>query len=150
MKLAPTANPVPEQLRRDEARKLQVLVEKAIETRLHVKAAHWNVQGENFGPLHKLFDKVAADLDGYTDAMAERAAQFGLAIQGGTEVGTSSKLVDCEDACEDVANRLADLSERVYAAMGGTDLVTQDVLIEVARGLDAWIWKVERHIGGGE
>lgn len=41
------------------------------------KHAHWNVKGAQFYPLHELFDKPAAELEGYVDMIAERATALG-------------------------------------------------------------------------
>jgi hypothetical protein len=45
----------------------------ALDLGLQAKQAHWNVKGPNFIGLHELFDKVAEELEGFTDDIAERA-----------------------------------------------------------------------------
>ena len=42
-----------------------------------VKQAHWNVKGAQFFQLHELFDKLAEELQGYVDQIAERATALG-------------------------------------------------------------------------
>ena len=37
-----------------------------------VKQAHWNVKGPHFIALHELFDKLAEELEGPVDDIAER------------------------------------------------------------------------------
>src|SRR5678815_1465833 len=44
---------------------------------LQAKQAHWNVKGPHFIGLHELFDKVAEELEEYTDEIAERAVEMG-------------------------------------------------------------------------
>ena len=48
-----------------------------IDLRTQAKVAHRNMKGLQFVPLHDLFDRVAEDLDGYADLIAERAVQLG-------------------------------------------------------------------------
>lgn len=40
------------------------------------------MKGPQFGPLHELFDKVAEELDGFADEVAERAVQLGGVARG--------------------------------------------------------------------
>jgi starvation-inducible DNA-binding protein len=47
-----------------------------------VKAAHWNVKGDTFMPLHQMFDKLAEDVEDYNDDIAERAVILGGDAQG--------------------------------------------------------------------
>jgi starvation-inducible DNA-binding protein len=51
----------------------------ADETVLYVKTLnfHWNVTGENFGELHKFFQKQYEALSGHMDAVAERIRALG-------------------------------------------------------------------------
>src|SRR5712675_296698 len=51
---------------------------------LQAKQAHWNVKGPHFIGLHELFDKVAEEVEGFTDDIAERAVEL-----GGTALGTA-------------------------------------------------------------
>src|SRR3954463_4394869 len=46
------------------------------------KQAHWNVKGAQFYPLHELFDRLAGELEGYVDLIAERATALGGLAQG--------------------------------------------------------------------
>src|ERR1700760_233395 len=54
----------------------------AIDLKLQVKQAHWNVKGPHFIALHELFDKVAEEIDEYTDMIAERIMQLGGVAEG--------------------------------------------------------------------
>src|SRR6266513_4734567 len=49
---------------------------------LQAKQAHWNVKGPNFIGLHELFDKVAEEVEEFTDDIAERAVELGGIAQG--------------------------------------------------------------------
>ena len=54
----------------------------AIDLRLQLKVAHWNVKGPQFIALHKLFDEIAEDTDEYVDLIAERLVQLGGVADG--------------------------------------------------------------------
>ena len=45
----------------------------AVDLRLSIKEAHWNVKGPTFIALHELFDQIQARVDTFTDDIAERA-----------------------------------------------------------------------------
>lgn len=47
----------------------------AVDLGLQAKQAHWNVKGPHFIGLHELFDKVAEELEEFTDGIAERAVE---------------------------------------------------------------------------
>lgn len=158
MKLVATQNPVPEDKRRKAADLLQRRTLLFLTAQLQVHQAHWNVMGEGFLPLHEMFGDVYDALDGYVDTMAERAAQLGLPVEGRAaavagitrdQIGTA-KILDCQEAIGAVADILANLSKQTYAAMEGVDLVTQNIFIDIAQGLDTWLWKVERHKEAGD
>src|SRR2546428_8465152 len=53
---------------------------------LQAKQAHWNVKGQHFIGLHELFDKVAEELEEFTDDIAERAVELGGIAQGTIQV----------------------------------------------------------------
>ena len=44
-----------------------------IDLGLQAKQAHWNVKGPHFIGLHELFDKVAVELEEFTDGIAAAA-----------------------------------------------------------------------------
>ena len=54
----------------------------AIDLRLQLKVAHWNVKGPHFIALHELFDEIVEDVDDYVDLIAERAVQLGGVADG--------------------------------------------------------------------
>src|SRR5258708_17226771 len=53
---------------------------------LQAKQAHWNVKGPHFIGLHELFDKVAEELEEFTDVIAERAVELGGIALGTIQV----------------------------------------------------------------
>src|ERR1051325_5477918 len=57
---------------------------------LQAKQAHWNVKGPHFIGLHELFDKVAEELEEFTDEIAERAIELGGVALGTIQVITKA------------------------------------------------------------
>ena len=122
------------------------------------KQAHWNVKGPQFHQLHELFDKLAAQVNGYVDLIAERVTAL-----GGTALGTvrlaaeGSRLSEYPldpggsmQHVEALAERFAALAattrSAIEAAEQEDDAATADLLTEVSRGLDKSLWFLEAHL----
>src|SRR5262249_54152538 len=124
---------------------------------LQAKQAHWNVKGPSFIALHELFDKVADEVEDFTDLIAERAVQLGGVALGTLQtVSKSSRLaaypLDLASGQEHVAalsNALAKFGASVRAAIDiadkNEDIDTSDLFTEVSRGVDKLLWFVEAH-----
>ena len=122
------------------------------------KQAHWNVKGAQFFQLHELFDKLAAELIGYVDLIAERATALGgLALGTVRMSAANSQLAECEldvtdslPMVESVAERFAahaaSTRQAIETAEGDADADTADLLTEVSRGLDKALWFLEAHL----
>lgn len=125
--------------------------------RSQTKQAHWNVKGAQFIALHKLFDDLAAPLEGYVDDIAERAVELGGYALGTNRMSAAaSRLPEFpqEVASMAVVRALADR----YAALGAStrdaideatkagDADTADLFTEISRGLDKWLWFLEAHL----
>lgn len=155
-----TKNDLPADNRAQIASLLNQRLADAIDLHAMCKQAHWNVKGPSFFQLHKLFDKVAADVDEYVDLIAERVVQL-----GGTAEGTAAIVVD-RSTLTDYPLTLVTGDEHVDAlsdALGefartvriGVEEMNEledegsaDILIEVLRGVDKWLWFVEAHRQG--
>src|SRR6266700_5325946 len=83
MKLHETKNDLREKTRRAMVELLNQHLADVLDLGLQAKQAHWNVKGPDFIGLHELFDKVAEQLEEFTDDIAERAVEL-----GGTALGT--------------------------------------------------------------
>ena len=122
------------------------------------KQAHWNVKGEQFIALHKLFDEFAEALAGYIDDIAERAVQL-----GGTAMGTNrmsaanTRLEEYPTKPMDSLGHVQALIERYAMVAASTrlaidtaeeldDMDTVDLFSEVSRGMDKWLWFLEAHV----
>ncbi len=122
------------------------------------KQAHWNVKGMSFIALHKLFDQVATEVEGYTDLIAER-----ITTLGGTAIGTVRaaaanstlseyplEITDGADHVDALSSALADFGKKVRQNIDETDELgdkdTSDLFTEISRGIDKSLWFVEAHI----
>jgi starvation-inducible DNA-binding protein len=124
---------------------------------LQAKQAHWNVKGPNFIGLHELFDKVAEELEEFTDEIAERAVELGGVAQGTVQVvAKRSKLtpypLDIASGKKHVAalaDALAHFGASARAAIDAAakagDADTADLFTGVSPGVDKLIWLVEAH-----
>lgn len=123
-----------------------------------VKQAHWNVKGPNFIALHELFDRLAEDLEGPVDDIAERVTALGGVARGTARIAAQeSRLPEfLHDRCEGLkavallADRYAALAASTRAAIDSAgkegDADTADLFTGVSRGLDKALWFLEAHL----
>lgn len=156
-KLNQTKNDLPEQTRRKVIDLLNQSLADALDLHLQAKQAHWNVKGPSFFSLHELFDKVAEELEGFADEIAERAVALGGIARGTVRVAAKSSRIneyplDISAGSKHVqalADALSVFGKSVRAAietatkMGDAD--TADLFTEVSRGVDKLLWFVEAH-----
>jgi starvation-inducible DNA-binding protein len=128
-----------------------------IDLQAQLKQAHWNVKGPHFIGLHELFDKIAEDVEGYVDMIAERVVQLGGIAEGTVRVAAArSRLeeypLDIADGAahvEAVARALSTFGREARMTIEETgaldDADTADIFTEVSRGIDKWLWFVEAH-----
>ncbi len=122
------------------------------------KQAHWNVKGSSFFSLHELFDKLAGDLLGHVDTIAERATTLGGTANGTTRLAAAAsrlaeypEVSDGRASVEALGERYAQLAASTRAAIetadGMGDANTADLLTGVSRDLDKSLWFLEAHLG---
>ena len=176
---APARETVPESRARDGARLYETKNDLAHDTRVEViallnqrlaeaidlqtqcKQAHWNVKGPSFIGLHKLFDDINEDVEGYVDLIAERVVQLGGVAEGTIgAVEQRSKLPDYPIGIATGPEHVAALSDAL-SAFGRAARITiaemdeledadsADMLTDISRGVDKWLWFVEAHQQGG-
>lgn len=156
-KLYPTKNDLPEASRVEVIGLLNQRLAEAIDLQTQCKQAHWNVKGPAFIGLHKLFDDVNEEVESYVDLIAERVVQLGGVAEGTVGVVEQrSKLPDYPLGLSAGSEHVAALSDAL-AAFGRAvriaieemneleDASTADMLTDVARGVDKWLWFVEAH-----
>ena len=121
------------------------------------KQAHWHVRGSNFIGVHELLDTVVAHAQDWADLAAERIVALGLPIDSRlSTVAAKAKetAVPAGFAQSDVVIRavIADIDAvlvDIQTAIDGldeTDLSSQDVAIEIKRGLDKDRWFLFAHL----
>jgi starvation-inducible DNA-binding protein len=124
------------------------------------KQAHWNVKGPQFIALHELFDDIYEATGEYVDLIAERIVQLGGIAEGTVRVAAErSTLTEYPLVLSSGEEHVAALSD-VLAQFGAQarqgietldeldDPDSVDILTEVSRGVDKWLWFVEAHQQG--
>src|SRR3989442_1435237 len=111
-RLYPTKNDLPEASRLEAIGLLNQRLADCIDLQTQCKQAHWNVKGPTFIALHKLFDEINEDVEGYVDLIAERIVQLGGIAEGtvGVVEGRST-LVDYPLTLSTGAQHVAALSD---------------------------------------
>ena len=153
-----TRNDLPDNSRKAMIALLNARLVDAIDLRLAIKQAHWNVKGPNFIALHELFDRVYAATGDYVDELAERAVQLGGTAYGTVRMAAAaSKLKEYPADLTSWAEHVAALSDAL-AAFGKSvraaidladekgDANTADLFTEISRGVDKWLWFVEAYL----
>jgi starvation-inducible DNA-binding protein len=121
------------------------------------KQAHWHVRGANFVGVHELLDTIVAHAGDFADTAAERIVALGLPIDarlsavaekaGATAVPAG--FAQSGDVIRAVISDIDAILADTQAAIDGLDeidLTSQDVAIEIKRGLDKDRWFLVSHI----
>jgi starvation-inducible DNA-binding protein len=156
-RLYPTKNDLPEASRTEAIELLNQRLADCIDLQTQCKQAHWNVKGPSFIALHKLFDEVNEDVEEYVDLIAERVVQLGGIAEGTARiVAQRSALIDYPLTLSTGGEHVAALSDALAefgrSARIGIDEMNDlkdadsaDILTEISRGVDKWLWFVEAH-----
>lgn len=121
------------------------------------KQAHWHVRGTAFQDVHELLDEVIEHARGYTDEAAERIVALGLPLDARTQTvgkkATTPQLSEgFQQADKTIAEMVAILDATIKTVrtavdeLAELDPVSQDVAIEIARGLEKDRWLLFSHI----
>lgn len=154
-----THNRLQELSRAKVSKALNQHLANAIDLQTQCKQAHWNVRGSTFIASHKLFDDVYAAVSDYVDILAERIGQLGE-VAGGS-VGWVARSTELDEHPRDavkpdehmraLASAVASFAQKaregIHEASEAGDEVTADILTEVTRGADKWVWFIESHLG---
>lgn len=157
IRLFATKNDLPKASRGQIVELLNGKLADCIDLQTQCKQAHWNVKGPNFIALHKLFDDINAAVMEYVDLIAERIVQLGGTAEGtARSVARRTSLLDYPLTLVTGAEHVAALSDAL-SQFGRTarvgieemneleDADSADILTEVSRGVDQWLWFVEAH-----
>ena len=152
-----TRNDLPAATRAEVVGLLNQRLADSIDLQTMCKQAHWNVKGPQFIALHKLFDDVNEAVEEYVDLIAERITQLGGVAEGTARaVAERTALTEYPLTLSKGEDHVAALSDAL-AQFGRTarigieemnelqDADTADILTEISRGIDKWLWFVEAH-----
>lgn len=152
-----THNTLSENIRAQSVELLNKHLAGSIDLYGQLKQAHWNVRGPSFIAVHELFDKVATEVDGYSDMIAERAGGLGGVAEGTIQLATERsflvpyplRIADVNEHIFAVAATLAAFGQSAREAIGQAtvfgDADTADMFTEISRGVDHQLWFVESH-----
>ena len=150
-------NTLAENIRAQSVELLNKHLAAAIDLHAQLKQAHWNVRGPGFIGIHELFDKVAVEVENYSDLIAERAGALGGIAQGTVQLAADRSflvpypldIADEQQHIFAVSGTLAAFgqSAREASSLAATfgDADTADLFTEISRGIDRQIWFVESH-----
>ncbi|PWJ25095.1 starvation-inducible DNA-binding protein [Branchiibius hedensis] len=121
------------------------------------KQAHWHVRGGSFIGIHELLDTVVSDAQGFADTAAERVVALGLPLDARlATVAAKSTLPALSDGFQPWETTVAQVVGLIDAALvtvraavtglDDIDLSSQDVAIEIERGLTKDRWLLQAHI----
>ena len=152
-----TRNDLPAATRAEVVGLLNQRLADAIDLQTMCKQAHWNVKGPQFIALHELFDDVNEAVAEYVDLIAERIVQLGGVAEGTARtVAERTALAEYPITLSKGEDHVGALSD-VLAQFGRTarlgieemnelqDADSADILTEISRGIDKWLWFVEAH-----
>lgn len=121
------------------------------------KQAHWHVRGANFIGVHEFLDVLVAHAGDWADTAAERIVALGLPIDArvstvaakapATAVAAGFSASDelVRNVISDIDGVLADLQTAIEG-LDEVDLTSQDVAIEIKRGLEKDRWFLFSHV----
>jgi len=153
-----TRNDLPVALRLRGCELLNQQLADCIDLQTQCKQAHWNVKGVSFLALHKLFDDINEEVEDYVDLLAERVVQLGGVAEGTLRrVAMRSTLGVYPPTATDAAQHLETLADALARFGRGArrcidemaklgDAASADILTEIVRGTDKWLWFVEAHL----
>jgi starvation-inducible DNA-binding protein len=121
------------------------------------KQAHWHVRGGSFVGVHETLDQVVEHAQEYADTAAERVVALGLPVDARLHTvaaqATLPQLADgfqsWQDTAAAVVGQIDAALVTVRAAVNGLDdidLSSQDVAIEIERGLVKDRWFLQAHL----
>lgn len=141
---------------------LNVRLAEAFDMYSQAKFAHWNVKGLNFYQLHLLFDKIAEDVEGQIDEIAERITALGGVANGTVrQAAITSRLPEYKvesisgpdhlkalsAALAKYAKALRDASEEADEA---GDAPTHDFFNQMIIDVEQHLYFLESHLESGE
>lgn len=158
----PTKNSLDQKIRIESVAILQNRLFDALDLISRTKQAHWNVKGENFIGLHRLFDELRTEADEWADLMAERIMQLGGMVAGTVHDTASYTHIPQYPKCasegiyevEFLSSSLAYFGEYIRVSRDELDRMhdvdSVDILTQISRKVDQYLWFVEAHTQAGK
>ncbi|MBX3100197.1 MAG: DNA starvation/stationary phase protection protein [Salinibacterium sp.] len=121
------------------------------------KQAHWHVRGPNFQAVHELLDLVVTNARTFADTAAERVVALGLPLDAriqtvGSKATTPKMSAGFQQADVVIGQVIAAIDATLVTVrtaideLADLDPVSQDVAIEIARGLEKDRWFLFAHV----
>ncbi|MGO2659458.1 Dps family protein [Mycetocola reblochoni] len=121
------------------------------------KQAHWHVRGSSFIGVHELLDDVVAHAQEWADLAAERIVALGLPVDARlSTVAAKTTTPELTAGFSQIGNTIAEVVAQIdailvsvntaVAELDEIDPSSQDVAIEIARGLDKDRWFLSAHV----
>ncbi len=152
-----THNTLSENIRGQSVELLNKHLAAAIDLHAQVKQAHWNVRGPAFIAVHELFDKVSAEVEEFSDMLAERAGALGGTAHGTLQTAAKETflkpyklgIASEKEHIEAIASALALFGDSIRDSIGKSDDIddptTADLFTQISRGVDQQLWFIESH-----
>jgi starvation-inducible DNA-binding protein len=157
MAKSPITSPLTESDKEVTGNALQATLVDLLDLSLIGKQAHWNVVGRHFRSVHLQLDELVSTARNYVDEVAERANAVGVSPNGKARtIVESSALPEYPDnwqsteaTIDAIVAILDTIIRRLRKRIDETDksdLVTQDLLIEIAQELEKhhWMWQAQQ------
>jgi starvation-inducible DNA-binding protein len=141
---------------------LQPRLSDAIDLTSQAKQAHWTVTGANFIAMHELFDRIASEIGGFSDLIAERISSLGGQVEGTARTAAERSslpkyplnITNSSAHVEALSTALAIFGGSVRPAIDTAsdigDQATADIFTEISRGVDKLLWFLQAHAASGK
>ncbi|MET0715028.1 MAG: DNA starvation/stationary phase protection protein [Mycetocola sp.] len=121
------------------------------------KQAHWHVRGANFVGVHELLDTIVEHAQDWADSAAERIVALGLPVDARlATVAAKTTTGELTAGFQQSNTTIAEFVAQIDAALtsiktavdelDSIDLTSQDIAIEIARGLEKDRWFLVAHV----